>query len=115
MSPNQSAIGQWDWGFHTLRGDIDPRIFLLQLGVVRVGEILKDFRPGDGNESSPGVAGPRRWPETQSSRRAGATRPSQPAIGLWDSGFHPHRGGIDPGDLPLRPRVVVVGEIWNEF
>ena len=42
MSPNQSAIGQWDWGFHTLRDGIDPRVFLLRLAVVRVGEILKD-------------------------------------------------------------------------
>ena len=24
MSPSQSAITQWGWGFHTLRGGIDP-------------------------------------------------------------------------------------------
>ena len=24
MSPSQSAITQWGWGFHTVRGDIGP-------------------------------------------------------------------------------------------
>ena len=26
MSPGQSAITQWDWGFHTLRDGIDPEM-----------------------------------------------------------------------------------------
>ena len=28
---------------------------------------------------------------------------------------HPARGGIDPGGLPLHPRVVGVVEIWKDF
>ena len=30
-------------------------------------------------------------------------------------GFHTLRGGIDPGDLRLPPRVVVVVDVWNDF
>ena len=30
-------------------------------------------------------------------------------------GFHTLRGGNDPGDLPLRPRVVGVVGIWKGF
>ena len=31
------------------------------------------------------------------------------------SGFHTVCGGIDPGDLRFRPRVVGVVEIWKEY
>ena len=31
------------------------------------------------------------------------------------SGLHTLRGGIDPGNLHLRPQVVGVGEIWKDF
>ena len=30
-------------------------------------------------------------------------------------GFHTLRGGIDPGDLRFRPRVVGVAFIWKHF
>ena len=30
-------------------------------------------------------------------------------------GFHTLRGGIDPGDLRFRPRLVGVVEIWTDF
>ena len=30
-------------------------------------------------------------------------------------GFHTLRGGIDPGNLRFRPRVVGVVEIWKYF
>ena len=30
-------------------------------------------------------------------------------------GFHTLRGGIDPGDLRFRPRVVGVVQIWKDF
>ena len=33
----------------------------------------------------------------------------------WGWGFHTLWGGIDPGDLFFRPRVVGVVEIWREF
>ena len=41
--PGQSAIVQWDWGFHTVRGGFDPgnNRFLPQ--IVGVVNILKDF------------------------------------------------------------------------
>ena len=30
-------------------------------------------------------------------------------------GFHAMRGGINPGDLRFRPRIVGVVEIWKDF
>ena len=72
MSPSQSAITQWGWGFHILRGGINPGDLRFRPRVVVVAEIWKDFFPGDGKLSSPGVAGPRRWPEEQLSPRAGS-------------------------------------------
>ena len=69
----------------------------------------------DGNLSSPGAAVPWRWPEGQLSPRAGSMSPSQSAITRWGWGFHTLRGGIDPGDLRLRPRVAGVVEIWTDF
>ena len=60
----------------------------------------------DGILSFPAAAGPRRWPEGQLSPRAGSMSPSQSAITQWGWGFHTLRGGIDPGDLRLRPRLV---------
>ena len=43
MSPSQSAIAQWGWGFHTLRGGIDPRDLRCRPRVVGFAEIWKDF------------------------------------------------------------------------
>ena len=40
---------------------------------------------------------------------------SQSATSQLGWGFHTLRGGIDPGDLRFRPRVVGVVEIWNGF
>ena len=40
---------------------------------------------------------------------------SQSATSELGWGFHTLRGGIDPGDLRLRPRVVGVVEIRNSF
>ena len=102
MSPSQSAITQWGWGFHTLRGGSDPGDPCFCPRVVGVVEIWKIFRPGDGNLPSPGSAGPRRWPEGQLSPHAGSMSPSQSAITQWGWGFHTLRGGIDPGDLRFR-------------
>ena len=56
--------------------------------------------------SSPGVAGPRCCPEGQLSPRAGSMSPSQSAITQWGCDFHTLRGGIDPGGLRFRLRVV---------
>ena len=41
--PSQTAIGQWDWGFHTLRGGFDPgdhRFRPQVVGVVRVWKYI---------------------------------------------------------------------------
>ena len=64
---------------------------------------------------SPGAAGPRRWPEGQLSPRAGFMSPSRSAITQWGWGFHTLRGGIDPGNLRFRPRVVRVVDVWKDF
>ena len=37
--PSQSAIGQWDWGFHTVRDGFDPadlRFPLQDVGVIKL-------------------------------------------------------------------------------
>ena len=43
MSLIQSATSQWGWGFHTLRGGIDPGNLRFRPQVVEVVEIWKDF------------------------------------------------------------------------
>ena len=43
MSPNQSEITQWGWGFHTLRGGIDPGDLRFRPQVVGVVEMWTDF------------------------------------------------------------------------
>ena len=53
---------QWVWGFHTLRGGIDPGDLRFRPRVAGIVEIWKDFKPGDETLSSPGAAGPQRWP-----------------------------------------------------
>ena len=115
MRPSRSAITQWGWGFHTLRGGIDPGDLRFRPRVVGVVEVRKYSRSGDGNLSSPGAAGPRRWPEGQLSLRAGSMSPSQSAITRWGWDFHTLRGGIDPGDMCFRPRFVEVVKVWKDF
>ena len=36
---SQSAIGQWGWGFHTVRGGFDPRDHRFRPRVVGVVEV----------------------------------------------------------------------------
>ena len=40
------------------------------------------------------------------------TSPSQSENGRWDWRFHTVRGGIDPGDIRVRLRVVGVADVW---
>ena len=47
MSPGQSAISQWGWGFHSRRGGIDPGDLCFHQRVVGVEEILRDFSSGE--------------------------------------------------------------------
>ena len=87
MSPRQSATSQWDWGFHTLRGGIDPGDLRFRTRVVGAVDVWKDFSSGDGNPSSPGCAGSMYDPQPVSNR----------PVGL---GF-PHRAGrFRPGESP---------------
>ena len=39
----QSAISQWDWVFHTVRGGIDPGDRRVRPRCVGLGDVLKDF------------------------------------------------------------------------
>ena len=41
--PSQSAIGHWDWGFHTVRGGFDPGDQRFRPQVVGVVKVSKDF------------------------------------------------------------------------
>ena len=61
--PSQSAIGQWGWGFHTVRGGIDPGDRLFRPRFVGVVDVWNDVETGDGALFSPGAAGPGRSPE----------------------------------------------------
>ena len=101
--------------FHTLRGGIDPGDLCFRPQVVGVVEVWRELSSGDKTLSSPGAAGPRRWPERQLSPRAGSMSPSQSVITQRGWSFHTLRGGIDPGDLCLRPRFVGVEEIWKDI
>ena len=51
------------WGFHTLPSGIYPEDHRFRPLVVGVVDEWKDFGLMDGTSSSPGVGGPRRWPE----------------------------------------------------
>ena len=75
---------------------------------------MEGFFSGD-ETRSPGAAGPRRWVEGQPPTRAGSMSPSQSATSQRGCGLHTLRGGIDPGDLYIRPRVVEVVEIRKDF
>ena len=45
-NPSQSAINQWDWGFHTVRGVIDPRDRRFRPERVGVAHVWKDLSAG---------------------------------------------------------------------
>ena len=51
------------WGLYAARGGIDPGDICFRPRVVQVVEIWRDFSSEDTTLSSPGAAGPRRWPE----------------------------------------------------
>ena len=76
MSPSQLIIVGWGWGFHTVRGDIDPRDHWFRPWVVGVSYEWKDSRRRDETLSSLCAAGPRRWPEGQLSQRTGSMIPA---------------------------------------
>ena len=69
--PSQSAIGQWDWGFHTVRDCFDLGDLRFRPQVVGVVQVLKNLLTGD--------------METYPARGVLAlfTIPSQSATGEW--------------------------------
>ena len=72
MSLSKLIIVGWRWGFHTVRGDIDPRDHCFRPWVVGVSYERANSRPRDDTQSSLCAAGPRCWPEGQLSQRAGS-------------------------------------------
>ena len=77
----ETATSQWGWCFHTLRGGKDPSNLRLFSRVVEVVEIWMNFQSGKMTASSPGAAGPRRWPERHLFPRAGSMT-QQPTSGI---------------------------------
>ena len=114
MSLSQSETSQYGRVFHTVLGGIDPGDPRFRFQVVGVVEISKDFLIRGEILSSPGAAGPRRCPEGKLSARwlYEPQRISNQEVGL---GFPQRAGGVDPGHLRLRRRVVGVVEISKDF
>lgn len=90
------------WAFHTVRGGIDAG-GIITVFIPGLSELYLDvwycFFLGGGILSPPGAVC--------------STSPSQPAISQWAWVFQTVPGGIDPGDLPFRPRIVRVVDVWN--
>ena len=42
-SPSQSAIGHWDWGFHSVRGGFDPGDHRFRPQVVGFVDVRRDL------------------------------------------------------------------------
>ena len=114
----RSAIGPWYWGFHTVRRGVDPGEFAFRPVVTGAVEIWKDICTGDGAQFSPGAAG---LGGGQTKGR-GPIPPglcslytpqliSDRPVGI---GVHTVRGGMDPGEIDFRPRVVGIAEIWKD-
>ena len=104
MSPTQSATSQWGWGFHTMRGGIDPEGFRFRPRLVSCRDMEgylirgKDpILPGCGRIStmSRGATLVVRWLHD----------PSQSATSQWGWGFHTVKSGIDPGGSPFSSLV----------
>ena len=102
MSPSQSAITQWGWCFHTLRGGIDPGDLHVRLRVVGVVNVWKDYN-----------AGMRTYPHRGALTLMYDPQPiSDRPVGL---GF-PHRAGrFRPGGSPFSPQVVGVVKVLKDF
>ena len=113
--PSQSAIGQWDWSFHIVRGGFDLGDHCFRPQVVGFVELWRELSFGDKTLCSLSAARRRRGPEGQLSLHAGAMSRNQSATSQLSWGFHTLQGGIDPGDLGFRPWVVGVIEIWKGF
>ena len=98
-----------------MRGGIDPGDLRFRPRIIPVVDVWNNFGSGDGNVSPRGTVGPRRWAEGRLPPRVGYMSVSQLANSQLGWSFHTLRGGIDPGDLRFRPRVVGGVEMWNDF
>ena len=78
------------WGFHTVRGGIDPGVNHVRPQYVGVVDVWKDLPFEECTLSSPGVAGPANW------------------------GFHTVRDAIDSRDHRFRPRLVEFVDVWKD-
>ena len=106
MSPSKSAITQWGWGFHTVRGGIDPSDLCFCTGVIE----LKRY----GSISRPGMCGVTVTLTRGATLAAGSTSLIQSPTSQWGWRFQTLWGGIDPGDLRFCPRVVGVVELLTD-
>ena len=88
--PQQTIWGTRSWGFHTVRGGIDPgnQHFCPVWRNCRFMEVVVICGR---HRSSPGVAG------------------------STNCGFHIVRFVVDPGDHRFRPRFVVVVHVWTNL
>ena len=83
-------------GVSTPCGPVVPGDTRFRTRFVGIVDAWNAFYSGDGTVSSPIVAG--------------FTNPRQSTVSQLGWGLHTVRGGIDPGDLRFRPRVVAVVE-----
>ena len=100
--PSQSAIGQWGWGFYTVRGGLRPGDHRF---VPRLSELYMY-----GRVSNPGMG---KYPPRGA--LVLCTIPSQSAIVQRGWGFHTVRGDFRPGDHRFRAQVVGVVKVWKGF
>ena len=89
-----SDSSQWNWGFHTFGGGVDPRELGFLPPFVQFLDIWNDHWTGDGTLSSHGGAGSIIY-EPQPIK-------DRPVGGIGD--FHNVRGGINPGDISVSVR-----------
>ena len=90
MSPSQSEISKWGWGFNTLSGVIDQGISFFVPGLSGLYIHGRNNYPEMGN-----------WPPRGA--LALCTIPNQKAIGQRGWGFHPVWSGFDLGVTVLSP------------
>ena len=102
------------WGFHIFRGGIDPGCVHFHPRIVGVIDVRSEFSSGDWTFSYPASVGPRCCPEEQLSPGTGSMSPIKSALIRWRGCFHTLRDGSDPGDVPIRPRVVGVVNVRKD-
>ena len=113
MSPSQSAITQRGWGAPHPAGRYRPGGSAFSSAGFWSCRDMEGFLSRGWELILPGCGGTSALARgaTLTARCSMSSSPS--AIIQWGWGFRTLRGGIDPGELPRRPRVVGVVEIWK--